>query len=112
MQLLIFFLGAVFLAGITGIFLISGFSSTLTVLKKNNSKLFNKCNTKSKNHNDTGTDLALKALGWGSFFSITGCSALCYSIWKLSGATSFEDFRIKIQNLLPKISKDDFSKKC
>lgn len=92
-----------FLAGITGIFFISGFSSTISSIRKNSPKTFG--NHLMKKESQDGRGLAIRALGWGSLYSFLGCSIFFYGIWKISGAKSFEDFRQKTQNFLPKISK-------
>jgi hypothetical protein len=36
---------------------------------------------------------------------VTGFSIFCFSIWKLSGANTFEEFRYKAGAILPRISK-------
>lgn len=43
---------------------------------------------------ESGTVLALKALGWGTLLAVSGCSLLFYGIWKLSGATTVSNFKI------------------
>ncbi|XP_001601356.1 transmembrane protein 242 isoform X2 [Nasonia vitripennis] len=98
--------GAIFLVGVTGIFFFSGFSSSLATLRRKSPKLFSKGLYKNEHYNDTGADLALRALKWGSFYSVISCSAIFYGIWKLSGASSFKEFRCKMKNILPQISKD------
>ncbi|KAJ8972167.1 hypothetical protein NQ314_000295 [Rhamnusium bicolor] len=56
---------------------------------------------------ETGASLALRALGWGTFYAFTGCGILFYSIWKLSGAKNMEEFRYKVGLALPKIPKNN-----
>lgn len=34
----------------------------------------------------TGSQLAFRALKWGTFYAVTGCSLIIYGGWKLSGA--------------------------
>ena len=36
-----------------------------------------------------------------------GCGILFYSVWKLSGAKSLEDFRFKAGSILPRVPKND-----
>lgn len=35
---------------------------------------------------DIGALLALRALGWGTVYAVSGTGLICYGIWKLSGA--------------------------
>ncbi|XP_011505780.1 PREDICTED: transmembrane protein 242 [Ceratosolen solmsi marchali] len=100
---------AVYLTGIAGIFLLSGFGSALSTLKKKSPKLFMKSSTVNNKYNDTGMELALRALGWGTFYSITTCSILFYGIWKMSGIISVLEFRQKVEKLLPPVSKKNSS---
>lgn len=51
--------------------------------------------------------MAIRALGWGTFYAVGGCSLLFYGIWKLSGATNTLEFRQKMGSILPKIKKND-----
>lgn len=55
-------------------------------VKKQDPKYFSKGITGSIEMTETGAGLALRALGWGSLYAITGCSILFYTIWKISGA--------------------------
>lgn len=48
---------------------------------------------------DSGAHLALRALGWGTVYAITGTSLICYGIWKLSGATNVNITIILDKNL-------------
>ena len=57
--------------------------------------------------NQSGAALAVRALGYGSLFAVLGCSALFFTIWKLTGAKDLKDFRIKAGSILPRIPKND-----
>lgn len=35
---------------------------------------------------DTGANLALRALGWGTLFAVLGTGSIAFAIWKFSGA--------------------------
>ena len=41
---------------------------------------------------ESGGRLAMRALGWGTLYSVTGFSVFCYAVWKLIGA---RDVRMK-----------------
>lgn len=56
---------------------------------------------------DTGAQLALRALGYGTVLAIVGTGTICFAIWKLSGAKDLKDFRMKAGNILPKIPKNE-----
>lgn len=41
---------------------------------------------------ETGSQLAIKALKWGTFYALTGCGCIIFGIWKLANVknVSFE----------------------
>ena len=57
--------------------------------------------------NQSGAALAVRALGYGTLYAVVGCSALFFTIWKLTGAKDLNDFRIKAGSILPRIPKND-----
>ena len=82
--------GAVFIFGISGIFLMSGFLSTSNAFKK--MKSVNSLPNVEQNTIDmAGRELAVRALKLGSIYSSICCGVLFYGIWKLTGATSVKD---------------------
>lgn len=86
-----------------------GFATSLGSTKKNNSKLVK--NKKNIHYlHASGADLAQKALLRATAITVTGFSVFCFSIWKLSGAENFTDFRYKIGNILPRISNKNKEK--
>lgn len=64
-----------------------GFGRTLATAKKTDPNFFNKGMVGSIEMAETGSNLAMRALGWGTFFAIVGTGSLTFAIWKLSGAT-------------------------
>ncbi|XP_072940940.1 transmembrane protein 242 [Epargyreus clarus] len=96
-----------FLASIAGISAFVGFSVTLSAAKKADPKYFNKGLHSSVELADAGAILALRALGWGTFYAIAGTSSLCYGIWKLSGAKNLKEFRVKMGQMLPVLPKNN-----
>lgn len=71
---------------VSGISAIGGFGYTLAAAKKQDPTSFGKGFVPTRELQETGANLALRALGWGTLYAFTGCGILFYSIWKLSGA--------------------------
>ena len=80
-----------------------GFGTSLGSTKKQNSKLLkNKKNVQYLHA--SGTQLAREALAKATLITVTGFSVFCVTVWKLSGARTFEEFKQKAGSFLPKIS--------
>lgn len=94
--------GAIFLASVAGVSVLGGFGATLGTLRKNNPDVFH---SKAEIIHDEAVRLAMRALGRGSLYATAGCSVFFYGIWKLSGSKNFMEFRNKVGNLLPKLTK-------
>ena len=92
---------------ITGFSFLIGFGSTLAVVRKQDPKHFQEGVIGVRGLQETGASLAVRALGWGTFYAFSGCGILFYGIWKLSGAKTAEEFRYKMGSLLPRIPKND-----
>lgn len=75
--------------------------------RKKDPNFFNKGVTGSIDMAETGAQLALRALGYGTILAIVGVSTISFAIWKLSGAKDLQDFRMKAGSVLPKIPKND-----
>ncbi|KAB0804694.1 hypothetical protein PPYR_01664 [Photinus pyralis] len=97
----------IFLVGVTGVSALVGFGATLASVRKQDTKHFSKGMAGGLEMSEPAVSLALRALGWGTFYAFTGCGILCYSIWKLSGAESLHDFRNKMGAILPRIPKNN-----
>lgn len=79
-------LAALFLSGVSGISALIGFGSTLASARKQDPTNFGKGFTYTKELPETGANLALRALGWGTLYAVTGCGLFFYAVWKISGA--------------------------
>ncbi|KAH8265737.1 transmembrane protein 242 [Drosophila bipectinata] len=99
---------AAFLGLVGGVSALFGFSKTLATAKKADNKVLQQAGTRQGIIlMDEGTTLAMRALGWGTLYAVLGTGAFCYGFWKLSGAKDFEEFRMKMGNALPRITKDE-----
>lgn len=41
---------------------------------------------------ESGTQLAIRALKWGTIYSFGGCGLFFYGVWKMSGANDASSF--------------------
>ncbi|KAF5299382.1 hypothetical protein FQR65_LT09423 [Abscondita terminalis] len=96
----------IFLTSVTGISAIIGFGATLSAVKKQDVKSFNKGMIGNLEMTEPAIYLALRALGWGTVYAVTSCGFLFYGIWKLSGAETLKEFRYKMGSILPRIPKN------
>ena len=103
------FTATAFLAGVTGISMLFGFGTTLAAAKKKDPHFFDQgltgqfsesagesvshpqrtkgriAHPRTIQHVEPGASLAIRALGWGTLYAVTGCSVLFYGIWTLMG---------------------------
>ncbi|KAK9498691.1 hypothetical protein O3M35_003270 [Rhynocoris fuscipes] len=96
-----------FLSGVTGIAALAGFSMTLASARRKDPKMFLRGSMMIDNDKETGVELAIRAFKWGTFYAISGCSLLWFSIWKWSGANTMEEFRYKMGSILPRVPKNE-----
>ncbi|KAF7269205.1 transmembrane protein 242 [Rhynchophorus ferrugineus] len=96
-----------FLAAVSGISAIVGFGTTIAAARKRDPTHFGKGFIPTKELPETGAGLALRALGWGTLYAITGCGILFYGIWTISGAHNLKEFRQKMGEILPRIPKNN-----
>ncbi|KAI1286705.1 Transmembrane protein [Halotydeus destructor] len=100
--------GTIFLTSVAGGAALFGFGMTLAMAKRKDPNFFSKGlfgNTKEVP--ESGGSLALRALGWGTFYAVSGFSAFCYCIWKAMGVKDLQEFRLKAGNALPRIPKSE-----
>ncbi|XP_046635695.1 transmembrane protein 242-like [Daphnia pulicaria] len=125
------FKAAAFLAGVTGVSILFGFGTTLAAAKKKDPHFFDqgltgrieKQTTKPISSQTTaavrrrvpvsissvepGASLAIRALGWGTLYAVTGCSVLFYGIWKLMAVNDLKEFRLKVGTWLPTVPRNN-----
>lgn len=101
--------GGMFLCGIAGISVLFGFGGAVAMAKKRDPSYFYKGMLQSKEIPESGGQLAMRALGWGTLYAVSGFSAFCYVVWKLLGVNNLQEFRIKVGTLLPTIPRNESS---
>ncbi|CAF0831482.1 unnamed protein product [Brachionus calyciflorus] len=97
----------IFFAIVSSLGILSGFGLSVGTVKKRETKnLSNKKLREFYYLQESGAELARRALFRATLYSVGGFSLFCFSIWKLSGAKNFEEFRYKIGSLLPNIKRN------
>lgn len=98
---------AAFLTGVAGASMIGGFGLTLGSAKKKDPEMFNKGVVGTRALPEAGSALALRALGWGTLYAVTGFSVFCFGVWKAMGVSNLNEFRLKAGSVLPRIPKNE-----
>ncbi|GFQ87142.1 transmembrane protein 242 [Trichonephila clavata] len=96
-----------FLLTVTGMSVIGGFGMALAMAKKRDPVYFFKGMMPTKELPESGGSLAMRALGWGTLYAVSGFSVFCFGVWKMMGVKNLEEFRLKVGNVLPRIPKSE-----
>ncbi|OQR74024.1 transmembrane protein-like [Tropilaelaps mercedesae] len=97
----------VFVATVAGFSMLLGFGATIAMAKKRSPKYFAQGMIGSKEMPESGTDLALRALGRGTLYAVGGFSLFCTVVWKALGVKDLSEFRQRAGELLPRIPKNE-----
>ncbi|XP_026814922.1 transmembrane protein 242 [Rhopalosiphum maidis] len=80
------------------------FASTLASARKTDPTMFSKGQAPPLPTAESGVQLAIRALKWGTFYAFGGCGLFFYGVWKMSGANDMHEFRLKVGSLLPRLT--------
>lgn len=97
----------IFFAIVSSIGVLSGFGYSLGSVKKREIKTLSNKKLRDLYYlQESGAELAKRALLRATLYSVSGFSLFCFTVWKLSGASNFQEFRNKIGSLLPQIKRN------
>lgn len=100
-----------FFTFVTTFGVISGFGLSLSSTKKRETEdIESKDLRKLYALQERGVELARKALFRATVYSVSGFSLFCLAVWTWSGASTFQQFKERVGQCFPKLSKPEDKK--
>lgn len=98
-------LSAGVLFGLAGMSTMTGFGMCIAEARKSSPGDFDKGVLPMEKNMESGASFALKAIRRATFYSAGGVSLICFAVWKTMGVKNMNEFRKKMQEVLPRIPK-------
>ena len=98
--------GAAFLVGVTGTAALGGFGMMFAKARKLSPDEFHE-GILSNGNRESGARLALRALGRATVYAVGGFSLFCFGVWKLMGVNNMDEFRTKMQSIMPRVTPEN-----
>ncbi|KAL5009798.1 hypothetical protein ScPMuIL_012103 [Solemya velum] len=99
--------GGIFMTSLAGFSMLFGFGMTVAMAKRKDPAMFTKSLIGSREMPESGASLAMRALAWGTVYSVTGVGLLCFAVWKLLGVQSMTEFSGKMRSVMPEVPKHE-----
>ncbi|XP_786165.1 transmembrane protein 242 [Strongylocentrotus purpuratus] len=98
-----------FMVAVSGMAMLGGFGMTLAKTKRRHPSSFSKgiVPDPSVELHESGASLGMRALGWGTVWSIVGVGSFTFLFCKALGVKNVEELKTKFQSVAPAIRRNE-----